>query len=499
MKPRILRCFLFVCLFCAAGLFGSAATFHDHSRSPQAQESITDRSIEWPTRDDIFRVVFLRDYNTRLVVVSASLLGTACGLIGGFLLLRKRSLMGDTLSHATLPGICLAFMVMIAFGGTGKALWGLLLGAGMTGVLGFVAVLGIRKVTRIKDDAAMGIVLSVFFGVGVVLLGVIQKMPEGSAAGLESFIYGKTASMVFSDFLVVSGVTVFALLVCAALFKEFRLLCFDEGFAATQGWPVTVLDTTMLGLVTIVTVAGLQAVGLILVIAFLITPAAAARFWTHRLSTMLILGAVFGGVSGWFGAALSGLYPRLPAGAIIVLVAASFFLLSMFFGSERGVMVRLVRQSRLKRKIGRQHLLREAYESLEAQVADPGRERVENRSISVQGLLASRSWSIGLLRREIRRAYDDALVESFDNEDLLLNEMGFIEAAKVTRNHRLWELYLIENADIAPNHVDRDADAVEHVLGEALVAELERLLPAYRDAKHLPMPGSPHPLPGGQA
>ena len=499
MNVWMRRSLCLVWLVLASGLTLDAAAFHDHSRSAQGQGSITDRSIEWPTQDDILRVVLLKDYNTRLVVVSASLLGTACGLIGGFLLLRKRSLMGDTLSHATLPGICLAFMVMTALGGSGKALGGLLLGAGLTGVLGFVTVLVIRSVTRIKDDAAMGIVLSVFFGLGVVLLGMIQKMPEGSAAGLESFIYGKTASMVFSDFLVVSGVTIFALLVCAALFKEFRLLCFDEGFAATQGWPVTVLDAIMLGLVTIVTVAGLQAVGLILVIAFLITPAAAARFWTHRLSTMLLLGAVFGGVSGWVGAALSGLLPRLPAGAIIVLVAAAFFLLSMLFGSERGVLVRLSRQSRLKRKIGRQHLLREAYESLEALVADPERERVENRSIPMRGLLSSRSWSGGLLKKEIRRAYDDALVEHFDDEGLLLNEVGFIEAAKVTRNHRLWELYLIENADIAPNHVDRDADAVEHVLGEALVAELEKLLPAYRDAKHLPMPGSPHPLPGVQA
>lgn len=407
--------------------------------------------------------------------------------------------MGDTLSHATLPGICLAFMIMVAFGGDGKSLWGLLLGAGLTGLLGFGAVLGIRKVTRVKDDAAMGIVLSVFFGFGVALLGIIQKMPEGSAAGLESFIYGKTASMVYSDFVVISSVTVIALLVCVALFKEFRLLCFDEGFAATQGWPVGVLDAIMLALVTTVTVAGLQAVGLILVIAFLITPAAAARFWTHRLSTMLILGAVIGGLSGWVGAAISGLFPRLPAGAIIVLVAAFLFLLSMFFGTARGVLIRLLRQSRLKRKIGRQHLLRAAYEWLEAQVENPDRQRVENQQIQMVGLLSSRSWSVGTLNREIKWAYDDALVESFDDQQLILNEVGFVEAAKVTRNHRLWELYLIENADIAPNHVDRDADAVEHVLGEQLVSELEKLLPAYQDAKRGPMPGSPHPLAGGNA
>ena len=495
----VLRKFLllFVCCLFIEG--GQAALVHEHREISRDQMTLTDTGIVWPTREDLARVILLKDYNTRLVVVSSALLGTSCGLIGGFLLLRKRSLMGDTLSHATLPGICLAFVVMVALGGSGKFLPGLLLGAAVTGVLGFGAVLMIRNVTRIKDDAAMGIVLSVFFGGGVALLGMIQKMPEGSAAGLESFIYGKTASMVFGDFVIVSGVTVLAFVVCVALFKEFRMVCFDEGFAATQGWPVAWLDVIMLGLVTTVTVAGLQAVGLILVIAFLITPAASARFWTHRLSTMLVLGAVIGGLSGWLGAGVSGLFPRLPAGAIIVLVAAFFFLLSMVFGIERGVCVRVVRQRRLRRTIGRQHLLRAAYEWLEAKVKDPIRERIENHPIEMQGLLGTRSWSWALLNREIKWAYQDALVASYDKERLILNEAGFLEAAKVTRNHRLWELYLIENADIAPNHVDRDADAVEHVLGETLVRELEKLLPAYQDPKRSPMPDSPHPIGGGES
>ncbi|MCS1410892.1 MAG: Manganese transport system membrane protein MntB [Verrucomicrobia subdivision 3 bacterium] len=491
---RVVLCWCFTWGIAALG-----APFHDHAVPESGNQSITDTRIEWPLKEDLWRVISLRDYNTRLVVVSTSLLGTACGLIGGFLLLRKRSLMGDTLSHATLPGICVAFMVMVALGNDGKALSGLLVGAATTGVVGFATVLVIRNVTRIKDDAAMGIVLSVFFGGGVALLGMIQKMPEGSAAGLESFIYGKAASMVFRDFIVVAGVTLTALIICIFLFKEFRMLCFDEGFAASQGWSVKTLDIAMLGLVTTVTVAGLQAVGLILVIAFLITPSAAARFWTHRLSTMLLVGAVIGGLSGWMGAAVSGLFPRLPAGAIVVLIAAGLFLFSMLFGSARGVLVRLVRQAELKRKIGRQHLLRAAYEWLEAQVANPYRDRVENRPILMNGLLASRSWSPGLLHWEIKSAYDDALIERFGAKDLLFTEAGFLEAAKVTRNHRLWELFLIENADIAPNHVDRDADAVEHVLGEDLVRELEELLPAYRDAKRGPMPGSPHPLPKGSA
>ena len=444
-----------------------------------------------PELADICNVLLLRDYNTRLVVICTMLLGCACGLMGGFLLLRKRSLMGDTLSHATLPGVGLSFILAVALGGDGKSLPILLVGAAITGVIGCAAVLFIREQTRIKDDAAMGIVLSVFFGAGIAILGVIQTMPEGSAAGLESFIYGKTASMVMSDFQILVFVTICVITCSLLLFKEFRLLCFDETFAAALGWPVKFLDILLLALITAVTVTGLQAVGLILIIAFLITPAAAARFWTNQLDRMLVLSALIGGASGWLGASLSAFIPRLPAGAVIVLVAALFFVVSMLIGTERGVMVRFLRQSQLKKRMGRQHLLRALYEILEG-----GRltEELNIRTVPFRQIRGRRTWSDTQLRDYIRRAYNDGLVEAPNKVDsILLTKTGLAEAAQVTRNHRLWEMYLIEYADVAPSRVDRDADMVEHVLGEKMVTRLENKLQAYRIAGSL-VPQSPHPI-----
>ena len=444
-----------------------------------------------PELSDIWNVLILRDYNTRLVVICTILLGCACGLMGGFLLLRKRSLMGDTLSHATLPGVGLSFMLLVALGGDGKSLPILLAGAGITGVIGCAAVLFIREQTRIKDDAAMGIVLSVFFGAGVAILGVIQKMPEGSAAGLESFIYGKTASMVMSDFQILVFITVCVITCSLLLFKEFRLLCFDENFAAVLGWPVKFLDILLLALITAVTVAGLQAVGLILIIAFLITPAAAARFWTNQLDRMLMLSALIGAASGWIGASLSAFFPRLPAGAVIVLVAALFFVLSMLIGTERGVMIRSLRQSQLEKRVGRQHLLRALYEILEG-----GRvtEELIIRTVPFRQIRGRRTWSDRQLRDYIRRAYNEGLVEAPNKVDsILLTETGLVEAKQVTRNHRLWEMYLIEYADVATSRVDRDADMVEHILGDKMVTRLENKLQAYRIAGSL-VPQSPHPI-----
>lgn len=456
-------------------------------------QSITDTSIQLPTGEELLRVLLLRDYNTRIVLVGTMLLGLAAGIIGSFLLLRKRSLMGDALSHATLPGIGLAFIFMTAMGGTGKSLPGLLVGATVTGLLGMGTILALRHLTRLKEDAALGIVLSVCFGIGIAVLGVIQKMSTGNAAGLESFIYGKTASMLASDAILIAVAAGVIVLACLVLFKEFGLVCFDQDYANAQGWPVMLLDGVMTALVLAVTVIGLQAVGLILIVALLITPAAAARFWTDHLPRMVITSAIIGAASGLIGAGLSALVPRLPAGAIIVVVASVIFLFSMVFGSARGVLVRTFERQRLKRTVGRQHILRALYEWMEK--ADPEL-RIQppfqkgETGIGFDDLLEERSWTPVRLRHLIRSAEREGLLYVTADGSHHLTEEGMSEARRVVRNHRLWELYLITHADIAPSHVDQDADRLEHVLGRPMVQKLEELLA--KDHPHLVMPESPH-------
>ncbi len=434
--------------------------------------------------EDLSRVLLLIDYNTRLVVIATAVLGAASGLVGSFLLLRKRSLIGDALSHATLPGVCLAFLLMSQLGGYGKWLPGLLTGAAVTGLIGVGCVALIRKHTRLKDDAALGMVLSVFFAFGVTLQKLITSMGTGDAAGIDSFIYGKPASLVMSDLILIIVAAAIAVFLCMLLMKEFTLLSFDEGFAAAQGWPTSRLDAVMLALVTLVTVIGLQAVGLILVIALLITPPAAARFWTESLPKMLGIAAVIGGVSGWLGASLSAIFDDLPAGAVIVLVASGMFVLSMLFGSSRGVVVRVLQQWRLRRTVGRQHLLRAIYE-VQDSADDP-------RPISFASLAAMRSWSPARLRHLLRQAQRREQVAAHADDRWQLTESGRLEAARLVRNHRLWELYLITHADIAPSHVDRDADTIEHVLGPVMVAKLERLL--QEQQQRFDVPRSPHAI-----
>ena len=431
--------------------------------------------------------ITLPGYTTLIVVGSTTLLGIAAGIIGSFLLLRKRSLMGDALSHATLPGIGIAFAVMVAAGGSGKHLGGLLLGAAISGLLGVLVMFLIRNTTRLRDDVAMGLVLSVFFGIGVAILGMVQELPN--AAGLEAYIYGKPASIVASDFKLIAGMAIFTSLATTLLYKELTLLCFDENFARSQGWPIGWLDLLLLTLVTAITVVGLQAVGLILIIAMLITPPTAARFWTHNLTKMMLLSAVIGGVSGGLGTFISAWAPRMPAGAVIVLVAAAIFLASMIFAPAKGVLARRFRRRRLRLKVDRQHLLRAIYELLEAELAPSS---IINHSIPVTDPLRKRTWSKVEIERIARLARKRGDLEPPSGQELCLSESGFGEAARITRNHRLWEMYLVTHADIAPSHVDRDADMVEHILEADLVRRLEEAL--RRSNTWVPVPDSPHRL-----
>lgn len=451
-------------------------------------------SFEW---SEIGRILLWRDYNTRLVVGSTMILGAASGLIGSFLLLRKRSLMGDVLSHATLPGIAGAFMVMALLGGTGKYLPGLLLGALLTGLLGVGCVLVIRSMTRLKDDAALGIVLSVFFGLGIALIGLVQDMPQGSAAGLSSFIYGKTASMVRADLWLILTVTVLVAAASVLLYKQLTILCFDEQFAGALGWRPTLLDVLLMTLVAVITVIGLQSVGLILIIALLIIPAAAARFWTQRLKLMLVSATTIGAAGGWLGASMSAALPKLPAGAVIVVVCAAVFVISMLFGPARGAVPRLVLQWRTNRRIGQQHVLRAMYEAIEQSVGDGAldAEALTATPVAIDRLRSARSWSSARLHRLIGQAQRAGLIDRRDAA-LQLTTSGAAGAARVVRNHRLWEVFLITHAEIAPSHVDRDADQIEHVLGTELVQQLERKL-GTRGA--FDVPPSPHALNHGGA
>lgn len=292
-------------------------------------------------------------YNAALVAIGAALLGFAAGTAGTFLFLRKRALVSDAVAHATLPGVGLAFLVMVALGGEGRNLGGLLVGSALSAWAGLLLVEWIARRTRLAEDAAIGAVLSVFFGFGVVLLTVIQTLDRGRQAGLEDFLLGSTAGMLFQDAIIIA--TGGALVVAAiwVLRRPMTLVAFDAGYATALGVDTRRVDLAMMGLVMAVTVIGLKLVGLILVVALLIIPAVTARFWTNRVEVVLWTAGILGGASGYVGAALSASAPDLPTGPIIVLIAAGLFALSLLFAPERGILAAAVSHRRFQARVHR--------------------------------------------------------------------------------------------------------------------------------------------------
>lgn len=302
---------------------------------------------------NIFQV--FQDPNTQWILFGSVLLGISSGVIGCFAYLRKQSLMGDALSHAALPGVCLAFILT----GT-KSIFFFLIGAMIAGILATMSISFITRYSRIKQDSALGIILTVFFGIGIVLLTQIQHSASGNQSGLDKFLFGQAASMVHSDVYTMAGISLFLIGVSILFFKEFKLLSFDPGFAKGIGLPTMFLDQFIMLLLVIAVVIGIQAVGVVLMAALLITPAVSARYWTEKLHVMIILAGLFGGTSGLIGTIISTWANNLPTGPLIVLSATSIFVVSIVLAPSRGVLAKAMRQKRAKTEILNQQQLKQA-------------------------------------------------------------------------------------------------------------------------------------------
>lgn len=272
----------------------------------------------------------LHDYTFQVVALGAALLGMASGMIGSFAVLRRQSLLGDVVSHAALPGIAAVFLMT----GTKDTVW-LLIGALCSGLMATGFIIGVVRYSRVKFDTALALGMSVFFGLGLVLLTYVQKIPNSNQAGLQRFIFGQAAVLLKSDILVIA-VTGAALLALTLLFwKEFKLLSFDPEFARSLGLPTRSLNVLLSAMTVAAIIAGLQTVGVILMSAMLVAPAVAARQWTNRLGVMVGLAALFGAVSGVAGTLASSALPKLPAGPAIVVAADVLVLISLALGRAR--------------------------------------------------------------------------------------------------------------------------------------------------------------------
>ncbi len=398
----------------------------------------------------------------RNVVIGSVLLSMSSSIVGCFTLLRKRALVGDAVSHAVLPGICLAYIIK----GEKDPLT-LLLGAFITGWLSLYIVDFIKSKTRIKEDTAIGLVLSIFFGFGTLLLTLIQHQPGFyDQAGLNHFIFGNTISISQSDLQVFGSVALLVIALVFILFKEFVLLSFDEQYMHSLGFPVKAIRTLMSTLTVLAVVLGIQAIGVVLMAAMLITPAATARFWTNNLRKMLFLAAIFGVVSSIMGAYISYITPS-PTGPWIVMILSLFATLSFFMAPKRGILSRSFRHWRFKRKIIDENILKAFFQISEQEKT--------NGPFTKQDLLNKRKMETADVDDSLSRLVREGFIERISN-NYSFTEQGKRKGQRILKLHRLWEVYMTTYMNIAPDHVHDDADSIEHMITPELEEKLEKML-----------------------
>ncbi|MGW8123964.1 metal ABC transporter permease [Roseivirga echinicomitans] len=413
--------------------------------------------------DTFIEFFSFRDPSIVSVVIGAILLTASSAVVGTFTFLRKKALVGDAVAHSVLPGICLAFILS----GTKNPLI-LIIGAFITGWLSLVIIDAITQRSKLKEDTAIALVLSVFFGIGILMLTNIQHSGNAAQTGLDSFLFGKAAALVGTDLIVFSVVAVILILTVTLFFKELKIIAFDANYAKALGLPVKAIDLLLTTLTVLAVVTGIQAVGVVLMAAMLITPAAAARFWTNDVKKMTFIAAIMGAISGLAGAYVSFIAPSMPTGPWIVMIISAIALSSFFIAPKRGIFSRYFSQRKLQIQIMDENLLKALFH-----LGETDEEMFKGRTESE--IIEKRYFPKKRLTASLKRLRRQGFLEK-THGNWLFTEAGKRKGQRVVKLHRLWELYLSTYVRIAPDHVHEDAETIEHIITPELEAELERML-----------------------
>jgi manganese/zinc/iron transport system permease protein len=436
-------------------------------------------------------------YTTLLVLSGTSVLGFISGVVGAFMLLRRRALLGDVISHATLPGIALSIIFLGS--GAGEAFREykfeiVFISGAVSGAVGLLFLRIIRAYTHLKEDVALALTLSVFFGFGIAVLGVLQQIGGMYASGVEAYLYGKATSLTRKDLVVSLWLSALVVISIILLYRPLLLISFDASYAKIKGYSLFWYDLALFVLILAVCMLGLQAVGIILMLALLVIPAASMRFWTKSFSQVIWGAGIFGAMGAATGSFISARFESVPSGPSIVLSLVFFFICSVLFGSVRGFLWGWFSEYAFSKRIMDEHLLRFWFEALEKLSSDEiSKLDVREVPMTIEELMEFQAFANKkTLLKALRKLQKGDYVVALSNDRYCLSKKGYLEAEKLVHQHRLWELFLLEYADIAPSMVDRGADRIEHVLEPHIVRELERLLSENKEKARVLK--SPHPI-----
>lgn len=436
---------------------------------------------------------YFTDPILRAPTIGSILMCLAAGLVGVIVFLRKQSLVGEALSHASYPGVIAGVMIAGFFGveaqDSGILSFMIILGAFCTALLGIAVIQYMVKRLKVRADSALCFVLSLFFGAGIALASEVQFSHSALYQQIQVYLYGQTATMTDSHVMIYGLLALIIAAVIALLYKEIELILFDEEYAASLGFNTRPIELLLFTLTVSAIVVGIRSVGVVLMSAMLIAPAAAARQYTNKLYKMLVLAALFGMASGYLGNYLSGELTSyfsslqtggrlsIPTGPMIVVVAASICLLSLLFAPERGVVIRLFRIAKFRYTCTCENVLKALWR------------RGAGRDVTFLEIVSYQSVSRGYLHAVLNQLAAQGWIEKRGAGAYRLTRDGTLWAAKIVRLHRLWEVYLADYLGVGAERVHRSAEEMEHIITPELERELTQLLQEPRvDPHQQPIP-----------
>ena len=378
--------------------------------------------------------------------LGSMLIGITCGVLGCFVVLRRMALIGDALSHSILPGVVGALLLfgLVGAGEQWLPLW-LLGGAMVAGLLTAVIISVVHRHSRTKEDSAIGIAFTAMFALGLI---AISSLPRSTHFDLKCFVYGEPLAIATPDLWLMGIVCPLVLFTVALMYQRLKLISFDPVGAQALGVPVQLVHYLLMGMLAATIVTGIKATGVILVVAMVITPASAAYQLTNRLSVMLVLAGVVGGLSAGLGMSLA-FAVNAPTGPSMVVVVVILFILAVLFSPSHGWVFERIRKNKLAQHVAQEDVLKAVYRLGEQRIDNPQPVGEET------GLPPKR------IRKSIARLVQEGLM-IISNGVIDLTDAGHKHAQELVRAHRLWETYLVEEAGIDPAVVHDQAELLEH-------------------------------------
>ncbi len=396
---------------------------------------------------------FAEPWAIRALVASA-LVGIMCGILGCFIVLRNMALIGDALSHAILPGVVVAFIV-----GQGASTLGFFTGAVVAGLFTAILITWLQRNVKTKNDAAIGIVFTAMFSLGVIGISYISRQP-GTHLDLKDFLFGNVLGVTNDDLTLTFGVTAYVLVSIVVFYRYLFITTFQPVIAQTMGISVSTMHYFLMLLLSFAVVAALQTVGVILVVAMLVTPASTALLLTNRLHFALMIAALFGFLSALMGLFFAILFETTPGPAMAV-TATGFYLLAAFFSPKKGLAFRFFQKRKLQNRIQLEDVLKVAFRQ---QQLGP---------LTEEELLKNLGLSKGGLQAQLQILRSKNLIEK---DRLALTETGREEGRRLLRAHRLWETYLANEMGLTAEQIHDDADKYEHLLTDEILDDVDKVL-----------------------